>query len=112
MSIDRIKIAVNLEEVKELKAGALNYPYDGRKSPTDKPVFLYRKDWGKLVVDVSVPRSLFNNTLEEATTEDMEAIVSHIQEYARERNLDISKGPIDAGVLSKDEKVEQNIGYL
>lgn len=94
MSIDRIKIAVNLEEVKELKAGALNSSYDRRKSPTDKPVFLYRKDWGKLVVDVSVPRSLFNNTLEEATTEDMEAIVSNIQEYARERNLDISKEAI------------------
>ena len=94
MNIDRIKIAVKLEDVEELKYGALGKVWDGRKYPTDRPIFSYRHSWGILLVDMSVPRSLFNNTLEEATAEDMGRMVTHIQVYARERGLYIPTGAI------------------
>lgn len=87
MNIDRIKIAVELEDVQELRHGALKYVWNGQKYPTDIPVFSYRKSWEVLIVDVSVPRSLFKNTLEESTAEDMDKIVAHIQKYAYERGL-------------------------
>lgn len=92
--IDRIKIAVKEEYVKELGYGSLYAISDGRKLPTNKPAFNYRGKWGVVLIDISVPRTLFENTLEEATVEDKDKLVSYIQLYAKERELDIPKDVI------------------
>lgn len=39
---------------------------------------------------MSIPRALFRNTLEEATTEDWEKIVAYIQRHLRSKNLFVS----------------------
>lgn len=91
---DRIKIAVKEEYVKELRHGALFNLRDGRKGPTSVPVFSYKREWGVLLIDISVPRTLFNNTLEEAKVEDKGKLVWAIQSYAKERDLNISNWAI------------------
>ena len=92
--IDRIKIAVKLENVQELRHGALNNLWDGRKNPTAVPVFRYRRWEGELLIDISVPRTLFGNTLEEATVAHKDELVSKIQIYAKERGVNIPKWAI------------------
>lgn len=94
MNIDRIKIAVKLENVQELRHGALNNLWDGRKNPTAVPVFRYRRWEGELLIDISVPRTLFGNTLEEATVAHKEELVSKIHIYAKECGLNIPKWAI------------------
>lgn len=91
---DRIKISVKEEYVKELRHGALFNLRDGRKGPTSVPAFSYKREWGVLLIDISVPRTLFNNTLEEAIAEDKDKLVWAIQVYAKEQGLNISNWAI------------------
>ena len=81
--IDRVKIAVPLKDVKELKYGAFTHINDGRKHPTHVPVMIVNKKWDVLIIDISIPRSLFNNTLEESSPKEFPKIVGIIQKYAK-----------------------------
>lgn len=85
--IDRVKIAVPLKDVKELKYGAFTHINDGRKHPTHVPVMIVNKKWDVLIIDISIPRSLFNNTLEESAPKEFPKIVGIIQKYAESRGI-------------------------
>ena len=90
--IDRTKIAIPEHEVEELKPLALHNLFDGRKNPTSIPIISYR--CGCVVIDLIVPRALFNNNLEEPMVEDWDKIVAYIQHHCKSKFLLINSSAI------------------
>lgn len=95
--IDRTRIAIPEAEIKELRPCALACLDTTYKNPTNKPVIAYK--FGCVVFDLSIPRALFDNTIEEAKDEDWDKIVNYIQKHGLSKGLIIEKTSIaSAGI--------------
>ena len=97
MKFDRTKIAIEEIAVTETKQYALQNLYDGRKNPTDVPVIMRRN--GYIVIDMSVPRALFGNTLEEPKLEDWDTIVAYIKRQLQYKFLFVQEKDIESAAI-------------
>ena len=95
--IDRVKLAISADQVKEMKSFALQNLYDGRRNPTHIPIISYRN--GYMIIDLHVLRALFENSIEEPILDDWSLIVEYIQKYCRQKHIDVSEQVIaEAGM--------------
>lgn len=98
--IDRVKGGIDIEEVKELKEGAIKSCYvDKPENPKSKPVVYFHHNKGQFVFDVNVPRCLFQNNLEEACNDDLPLLIKAIQDAFRLRDLEVSEEVIRTATI-------------
>ncbi len=95
-NIDRVKIEIPLGEIQELTLNAIkNIGYHGQENPMSYPVFSVI--WGRKIlrIDMSVPRLLFGNTLEEADETCFDSVIYKIQRQAMYKNISIPTASIE-----------------
>ena len=86
MSEDRIKLAIQQAAVGNLnQETAALIREDGHKKPTEIPVFSLNWKHKVLVIDICVSKTLFGNSLMEATKEDLPLLVEKIQNIAKQK---------------------------
>ena len=96
MAEDRIKLAVEQSVVGNFNEHTAKLiREDGHKRPTEIPVFSINWKHKVLVIDICVPKTLFGNSLTEATQEDLPLLVERIQQIAKQKyNIFIPKEEI------------------